>query len=129
MADTPLGIALILCEEIISSQRTGKVTLGDCYDNLNLKSFPAKTRISYYVALGGASGSFKVTVNVRSRTGACQTLSEAVCDFPMVSHTHVLLQTKPVAFDDPDVYLIEVLCDDIPTLSRYFGVGLDLTAD
>ncbi|NOX99324.1 MAG: hypothetical protein GXP30_06290 [Verrucomicrobia bacterium] len=64
MTETPIGIALVLCDSIITDAKTGKNSLIGLFNNINVNSLPAvHSRFCVFAQL--TSGRGKQALEVR----------------------------------------------------------------
>jgi hypothetical protein len=66
MADAPIPsvLAMLVCDQVIAEQGTGKKSLIGVFDNINSAAFPAQSRLAVYVKLADAQGHYKFRIRM-----------------------------------------------------------------
>src|ERR1035441_8953551 len=66
MADAPIPsvLAMLVCDQVIGEQGTGKKSLIGIFDNLHAPGFPTQTRLAVYVKLADAQGNYKFRIRL-----------------------------------------------------------------
>jgi len=66
MADAPVPnvLAMLVCDQVIAEQGTGKKSLIGIFDNINAPAFPTQTRLAVYVKLADAEGAYKFRIRL-----------------------------------------------------------------
>lgn len=66
MADAPIPsvVAMLICDQVIVEQGTGKKSLIGVFEQVNAFSFPTQTRLAIYVKLVDASGHYDLLIRV-----------------------------------------------------------------
>jgi hypothetical protein len=66
MADAPIPnvLAMLVCDQIIAEQGTGKKSLIGIFDNIFAAAYPTQARLAVYVKLADAHGSYKFRVRL-----------------------------------------------------------------
>ena len=70
-APIPTVLAMLVCDQVIAEQGTGKKSLIGIFDNVNGQAFPAQVRLAVYAKLADAEGdyTFRLTlVNLKNET-------------------------------------------------------------
>src|SRR5260370_724173 len=60
MAEQPLGIAMVICEKVITEAGTNNKTLVSIFNSINGTTFPLRFGMSVYVAMTNGSGDQRV---------------------------------------------------------------------
>jgi len=66
MADAPIPsvVAMLICDQVIVEQGSGKKSLIGVFEELRAFSFPTQTRLAIYVKLADASGFYNLLIRV-----------------------------------------------------------------
>ena len=66
MADAPIPsvVAMLVCDQVISEQGTGKKSLIGVFENINAPAFPTQTRLAIYAKLVDAHGRYNVLIRL-----------------------------------------------------------------
>lgn len=66
MADAPIPsvVAMLVCDQVISEQGTGKKSLIGVFENINAPGFPTQTRLAIYAKLVDASGHYNILIRL-----------------------------------------------------------------
>lgn len=65
MSEKPIGIAIVICERVITEEVTGNKTLVSTFNNLQTLGFPVRhEKLSVYVALTNCTGSRQVSLTL-----------------------------------------------------------------
>ena len=66
MADAPVPnvLAMLVCDQVIAEQGTGKKSLIGIFDNIFAIAFPTQARLAVYVKLADAHGKYKIRVRL-----------------------------------------------------------------
>jgi hypothetical protein len=66
MADAPVPtvLAMLVCDQVLAEQGTGKKSLIGIFDNINAPAFPTQTRLAVYVKLADAQGDYKFRIRL-----------------------------------------------------------------
>ena len=66
MSDAPIPsvLAMLVCDQVIAEQGTGKKSLIGIFDNLHAAGFPTETRLAVYVKLADAQGQYKFRIRL-----------------------------------------------------------------
>ncbi len=124
----PIGLALIICDQVITDQDTKKRSLIGIFNNVQARQFPcAHPHMCVFVSVTGGHG--EVDAEVRcSREG--DGLDEAPCfalkgrirfDSPL-HIVEINFDLRNVQFHQAGAYRIDLLCDGVPVLQRPFTV-------
>ncbi len=65
----PLVQSFLVCREIFQDKQTGEYLLLGPVSGLTLSAFPAALRLSLYIRLTGAHGSYRLAVQLRDQDG------------------------------------------------------------
>jgi hypothetical protein len=66
MADAPIPsvVAMLVCDQVISEQGTGKKSLIGVFENINAAGFPVQTRLGIYAKLVDANGHYDILIRL-----------------------------------------------------------------
>ena len=66
MADAPVPtvLAMLVCDQVIAEQGSGKKSLIGIFDNINSPMFPTQTRLAVYIKLADAQGDYKFRIRL-----------------------------------------------------------------
>ncbi len=85
MADAPIPsvVAMLVCDQVIVEQGTGKKSLIGVFENVNAPAFPTPTRLAIYAKLVDASGHYDFLirlVNLKDETKVAELKAQANLD-------------------------------------------------
>ena len=63
-APVPSVLAMLVCDQVIAEQGTGKKSLIGIFDNLQAPGFPTQTRFAVYAKLADAQGQYKFRIRL-----------------------------------------------------------------
>ncbi len=114
--EKPLGMAIVVCDQVITDQDTHKKTLVGVFNNILSRNFPCMhPTMSIYVALTNGHGAVKIELackelNVDEEVFARVGLN---AEFPNPNHVvTVIFNLKTLNFKRPGVYSFEIYADD-----------------
>ena len=119
--ETPMGLALVLCDTIIEDRTTGKKSLIGMFDRLASSNFPCvHPHLAILVSLTSGKGKYpcKITcTHVESDAIAFQGEGEIE-----LTHPHqvvdIAFNFHGVKFPKPGIYNLQFLVDDFPVMTR-----------
>ena len=121
----PMGIALMLCDQVISEARTNKKSLIGVFNNIAASAFPCRhPRLCVFVSITGGHGKTKTDVRcVNEDNGTTLFGASGEVRFPHPNHVvEAVFEFNNVTFPGPGLYCIEVLGNDELVLQRRFTV-------
>jgi hypothetical protein len=125
---SPIGIALIICDQIITEAITNKKSLMGCFNNINAAHFPtAPMNCVAFVALTNGHGAYQGTLRCVNEDEGNETvfqLSGPVVFASPLQTIEMGFKLVNLAFPKPGIHAITFSCDDIPILHRRFSVQL-----
>lgn len=124
--ETPLGMAIVLCDEIIIDQETQKKSLIGTFCNLWAPEFPVQhPKLCVYVTLTNGMGMVQVEMKCCNTATAEKVFGiEGQIQFPDPNHVHELIfKVNNLIFPQAGVYSFEVLCNDEMVLENRFNVA------
>jgi hypothetical protein len=63
-APIPSVVAMLVCDQVISEQGTGKKSLIGIFENISAPAFPTQTRLAIYAKLVDASGYYHILIRL-----------------------------------------------------------------
>ena len=123
--EKPLGLAMILCDQIITEAASQKKTLVGIFNRIVSDEFPfLMTNMAVFVSLTNGRGVIQSKLICRHEDadepvfGAIGTI-----EFPNPMEViEIGFKLRNVPIPDPGTYCLEFFCDDIPVLERRFVV-------
>jgi hypothetical protein len=66
MEDAPIPsvLAMLICDQVIAEQGSGKKSLLGIFDNINAPGFPTQIRLAIYVKIADAEGQYKFGIRL-----------------------------------------------------------------
>ena len=126
--DKPLGVSMIICDQIITEEGTHKKSLIGTFNSLSVKSFPCSLpRFFVFTALTNGSGSYNAKLRCTNETISPNTTFfelEGQVQFrdPMET-VEMGFKMVNLTFPSPGVYCFELHCDDELILQRRIKVA------
>jgi len=122
---TPIGLAIVICDQIIEDKLTNKKSLIGIFNQIATQSFPCRhPQVSVFVALTDGRGECAARLRiVHDESNHVVAEVNGNIQFPD-AHTVVELNFGLVGlvFPEPGIYAIEFYCDDALVLERRFHV-------
>lgn len=119
--EDPIGLALILCDQIIEDKHTGKKSLIGMFDRVHAGSFPcAHPSLSIFVALTNLEGEVPCEIVCRHADGEPVAFAaKGKISFPDPARVaELVFHFKNVRFPGPGTYWLQFLADDLPVMVR-----------
>jgi hypothetical protein len=121
---TPIGLAIVICDQIIEDKLTNKKSLIGIFNQIATQSFPCRhPQASVFVALTDGRGQCAARLRiVHDESNHVVAEVNGTIQFPD-AHTVVELNFgffAGLVFPEPGVYAIEFYCDDALVLERRF---------
>jgi hypothetical protein len=63
-APTPTVLAMLVCDQVIAEQGSGKKSLIGVFDNIFAAAFPTQARLAVYIKLADAHGNYKFRIRL-----------------------------------------------------------------
>jgi len=127
-ADKPIGIALIICDRVITDAVTHEKTLVSTFNRILAPSFPCvHPRMTIFVAVTNGRGTTEAEIKCVNESDQNATIFGMKGSIPFSDPNHVVemsFQFNNVAFPKPDLHGIEFLCDGELILQRRFEVTI-----
>jgi hypothetical protein len=122
---TPVGLAIVVCDQIIEDKATSKKSLIGIFNNIASPSFPCRhPQLSVFVSLTDGRGTYQAKIRIINQetdapvaevTGQIQ-----LPDKNLVAE--LVFNFLGLEFPAPGLYAIEFYCDDSLILERRFHV-------
>ena len=125
-AHKPMGIALMVCDQVITEAVTNKKSLIGIFNQISARTFPCRhPRICIFVSLTGGHGKTKTEIRCVNE-GMEQALFAAEGEVVFKNPNHVVeavFEFNNVTFPAPGLHCIEVVSDGQLVLQRRFIVA------
>lgn len=126
LACKPEGIALMICDQVITEAKTNKKTLVGVFNNVGAPQFPCRhSRMCIFVSLTGGHG--QTTTEIRCVNESSEkVLFSAKGNVTFKDPNHVVeavFELQNVVFPEPGLHSIDVLSDGQLVLQRRFTVA------
>ncbi|MGD0016104.1 MAG: hypothetical protein ABSC38_01090 [Verrucomicrobiia bacterium] len=123
---SPLGIAIVVCDQIIEDKLTNKKSLIGIFNRIAAAKFPcAHPRMAVFVCLTEGRGDYGARLRiVHDETGTVVADINGPIQFPDANAVAELnFDLIGLTFPQPGLYSIEFYCDDALVLERRFHVA------
>lgn len=125
--ETPLGIALIICDRVITDAVTQEKTLVGTFNHIHAPSFPCiHHRMTVFVAITNGRGN--LDAEIRCTNTDFNTIifgMKGVIPFPDPNQViEMAFQFNNLTFLKPGVHAVEFFCDKELVLHRRFQVSI-----
>lgn len=124
--EKPIGIALIICDRVITDAQTNEKTLVGIFNNVWAPSFPAMhARLSIFVGVTSGRGTVKGAIQcVNESTGQRVFESSGPISFKDPCHiVEITFLLRNVLFVQPGMHNVSFFCDGELVFSRRFNVS------
>ena len=121
----PMGISLMICDQVITEAGTNKKSLIGVFNSLSAGQFPCRhPRICVFVSITGGHGKSQSQVRcIQEKTGQALFGAEGAIEFANPNHVvEAVFEFNNVVFPAPGLHCIEVLSDGELVLQRRFAV-------
>lgn len=125
MNNTPSGLAIVVCDQIIEDKLTSKKSLIGIFNNIASHQFPCRhPQISVFVSLTEGRGECKARLRIaHEESNAAVADVSGPIQFPDVNAVvELVFNLVGLTFPEPGLYAIEFYCDDALVLERRFHV-------
>lgn len=125
MNNTPSGLAIVVCDQIIEDKLTSKKSLIGIFNNIASHQFPCRhPQISVFVSLTEGRGQCQARLRiVHQESDAAVADVNGQIQFPDVNAVvELVFNLVGLTFPEPGLYAIEFYCDDALVLERRFHV-------
>ena len=121
----PVGIALVICDQVITEAGTNKKSLIGVFNNVASRQFPCKhSAISIFVSMTGGHGKLSTSLRcVQENTHSLLWGADGEVTFKDPNHVvEAVFEFKNVVFPAPGLHCIEILCGGKLVLQKRFTV-------
>src|ERR1035438_8666640 len=117
MADAPIPsvVAMLICDQVIVEQGTGKKSLIGVFEHIGAFSFPTQTRLAIYVKLVDASGHYDLlirVVNLKDETKVAELKAEAP-NLQPISAAEFAINIAGIVLPEAGKYEFQLYANDI----------------
>jgi len=132
-SEKPIGIALVICDRVITDATTQEKTLVSTFNQILTRSFPCvHPRLSIFVALTNGRGTSEAEIRCLNESDQDHLVFGMKGSIPFPDPNHVVemnFQFNNVRFDKPGLHGVEFLCDGELVLQSRFQVTLMHSAE
>ncbi len=125
-SEKPIGVALIICDRVITDAQTNEKTLVSIFNRINARKFPClHPRLAIYTAMTNGNGPVVTQIRCGNEDNEDKTVFEAkgTINFPGPNHVvEASFRINNVTFPKAGLHNIELLCQDELILERRFHV-------
>jgi len=131
MSDSPVGEAIVLCQEIRKDPSTGKLSLIGLFDTILVDEFPSIANLTAFISVTGSSGAHPIDLFAGEEGSDLVLVTSLTAQLQGVNLSQRLSLEAKVHLVRPGSFLIEVRSVGIPILWKYFRVvhGSDKKTD
>ena len=126
--DTPIGIALIICDRVITDAATQEKTLVSTFNQVSAPSFPCiHPRMTIFVSVTNGRGTTDAAIKCVNESEQGKTVFGMKGVIPFTDPNHVVemsFQFNNVTFVKPGLHCIEFLCNGELILQSRFKVDI-----
>ena len=123
--ESPMGLALLICDSIIEDKLTGKKTLVGLFDRIQANKYPCMhPAMTVFVSLTGGRGHYECEVICRhqdNETVAFSAKGSVTLRDPR-KVVDLVFRLNGVRFPKPGIYWLHFLADEIPIMMRQVTV-------
>lgn len=121
----PLGIALMICDQVITEAGTNKKSLIGVFNSVSARQFPCRhSRFCIFISITGGHGKARTQVRCVNEQME-KTIFGAEGEIAFANPNNVVeavFEFNNVVFPSPGLHCIEVLSNDEMVLQRRFNV-------
>jgi len=121
----PIGIALVICDQVITEAGTNKKSLIGVFNNVSARQFPCRhPKLCIFVSLTGGHGQTETEVRcVKEDTQQPLFGAQGQVAFENPNHVvEAVFEFNNVTFPSPGLHCVEVVSDGQLVLQRRFVV-------
>jgi len=127
-AEKPIGIALLICDRVITDAVTHEKTLVSTFNQISAPSFPCvHPRMTIFVAVTNGRGTTDAQIKCVNESDQNTVVFGMKGSIPFADPNHVVemsFQFNNVTFTKPGLHCIEFLCDGELILQSRFTVTM-----
>ncbi|NOY79887.1 MAG: hypothetical protein GXP31_02660 [Kiritimatiellaeota bacterium] len=119
--ETPMGLALLICDVIIEDKLTGKKSLVGLFDRIHARVFPCvHASMAVFVSLTSGHGKYPCEILCRHTDGKTTAFSaKGAIVMPDPSKVvDLVFRLNGVRFPKPGTYWVHFLADEMPIMMR-----------
>jgi hypothetical protein len=119
--ESPIGLALILCDMVIQDKETHKRSLIGMFDRLYAAQFPCIHPAMYvYVSATSGKGDYDTAIVCRHQASGQRVLAinGKIRFADPLQVVEVVCQIQRPKFDEPGEYWLEFCIDEVPVMMR-----------
>ncbi len=118
--ETPMGLALVLCDTIIEDRATGKKSLIGLFDRLGSSQFPCMhPHLSILVSLTSGKGKYPCEILCTHVDGDKAFGGKGEIELKSPHQVvDIAFNFHGVRFPKPGIYNLQFLCDGFPVMTR-----------
>ena len=122
-SEKPIGLAMIICDKVITEAGTNNKTIISTFNNINAKAFPCiHSRISVFVALTNTTGEKQIELVLKKDERSIIKMG-GKANFPDPSHVlEIVFNLRNCVFPEQGKYGFEVYADGEYIFERQFNV-------
>ena len=126
--ERPIGIALLICDRVITDAVTHEKTLVSTFNQILAKAFPCvHPRVTLFVAVTNGRGSTEAEIRCVNESDESTAVFGMKGTIPFPDPNHVVemsFQFNNVTFPKPGLHSVEFLCDGELVLQSRFQVTI-----
>lgn len=123
-SEKPLGVAIVICERVITEARSNNKTLISTFNHITAKAFPCRhPQMAVYVALTSGQGEKRIDLVLRRDQETPVIKMGGKVRFLNPNQViELIFDLRSLVFPRPGVYAFEVLADEEIVLESRFQV-------
>ena len=124
--ETPSGVAIVVCDRVITEAVTNNKTLVSIFNTINAPAFPCRhERLTVYVALTNGQGQKQVKLSLKD-SHTSELVGVVAGSVPFMGPNQVvelIFSIQNVIFARPGTYAFEVSADEVYVFESRFTVN------
>lgn len=125
MIEKPMGVALLVCDQVIVDKHTNKRTLVGIFNNIQARNFPCRQpHLAVFAQLTNGSGELPVVLKcARQDADAPIVEIEHSIDFPNpMAMIEIEFFIEGLSFKEPGPHVFELIVDGVHVIETRFIV-------
>lgn len=124
-SEKPLGIAIVICERVITDAQSNNKSLISTFNNVTAKAFPCRhAQMCVYVSLTNCHGDKKVDLVLRKdQENPILKMGGKVKFSNPNEVVELIFNLRSLVFPAPGIYAFEVIADEEIVLESRFNVS------